>query len=786
MPCYRPNYLFSSAPTTLHLLANADSVWLTFAWQGDWYENALGYYTFPWGNPPTTIVDSMVTIVYPNASLWGYGGALHLGARVNLGAMPANTGIGFVLISNAWQTSPAVTWSTDSFLAQGKSIFYSDPNLNPVAESDTSRHVVALYDQPSSLIVFGFEDRNRGGVWQPDDDFNDVMFYLNTNHGSIFDTAGYPYTTVSCDSSGVSSGGSGGLESQSLGGIIGKRDFERIKNGTFINNGKPAQKIRYRPSQTGNGDRITGASQVLERFVPASLYVPTYDPTKPSSSDSVAATPYYSTPTDITSVTFAKDVLSVDYETNNQIKAVVLGITTLGRAYNHTKSICDRFRGATLLSADTITIQGYRFILFALQQASGNVEYSITFDVGKSLTGSTFYLQSKWLISQYKGYDSVFNFQVWTSNPGNTIKLTQQIMNSIQAVHAVQQVDSNFTLPQTFIANGKRKQGLLNIAVTNNSGNALGQILLEENKSETAPLDTLSYNINLNSGTANNFSYYINDGYQYEGHLYVDGILVDDVYMADGNWSVDIDTTTTNLTTNVIGNEYGRVYDDSDFPLYRSVAFQGVSLGVINVYKYLASGDDPVDLTAFNSFKFYGKGSGQVTVRMIKSSIANFADQYYNTYTMNASGSNAAISLNDFTSDKYTGPFDPSDLVAVVYSMNYYGLPTNVNFFVGSGAFSHDQVPSLRNTLDRNIYIYPNPNEGTFECLFYSDLVRQMDVVVSDVTGRVFYSTPVSATIGRNTVQVTLPKDVPRPSLLMVKLGNNDVKYNVVKVNYIK
>jgi Domain of unknown function (DUF4114) len=786
VPCYEPQYLAATAPTTLHLLADADSVWLTFAWQGDWYENALGYYTFPWGHPPTTIADSMVTIVFPNASLWGYGGALHLGARVNLGPMAANTGIGFVLVGNGWQASPTVTWRTDSFLAQGKSIFYSDPMLNPAAESDTFRHVVALYDQPSSMILCGFEDRNRGGVWQPDDDFNDVVFYLNTNNGPIFDTAGYPHTTVSCDSSGVSSGGTGGLESESLGGIIGKRDFERIKNGTFGKNGKPAKKVPYKPEATLNGDRVTGSSPVLERFVPASLYIPTYDPTKPSSSDSVSATPYYSTPTDITSVTFAKDVLSVDYEANNQVKAVVLGITTLGRAYNHTKSICDRFRGATLLSADTISIQGYKFILFAMQQADGNVEYSITFDVGKSMNGSTFYLQSKWLISQYKGFDSVFNFQVWTSNPGNTVKLTNQLLNTIQSIYPVQQVDSNFVLPTAYIANGKRNQGQLNITVTNNSSATFGQIMLEENKTETAPLDTLSYNIALTGGTANSFAYYINDGYQYEGHLYVNGVLTDDVYMADGNWSLDYDTTTSNLTSCVFGNEYGRVYDDSDFPLYRSAAIQGVSLGVINVYKYLASGDEPVDLSAYNSFKFYGKGSGQVTIRMIKASVANFADQYYNTYTMNASGTNSAISLNDFQSDKYTAAFDPSDVVAVVYSMNFYGLPTSVDFYVGSGAFSHDQVPSLRNILDRNIYVYPNPNEGSFECLFYADQVRTMNIVVSDVTGRVVYTMPVSASIGRNTVQVTLPQDVPRPSLMMVKLGNSDVKYNVVKVNYIK
>ena len=133
----------------LHLTDSGD-VWLTYVGQGDWYENVLGFYTFPWGTPPTagSLADSNITVVFPNATLWSSGGGLHVGDKVYLGHFPANTGFGFVLISNGWSNSSPFDinsnrWRTDSFLAHGSDVYFSDPSLNKVAPGDaidTMRH----------------------------------------------------------------------------------------------------------------------------------------------------------------------------------------------------------------------------------------------------------------------------------------------------------------------------------------------------------------------------------------------------------------------------------------------------------------------------------------------------------------------------------------------------------------------------------------------------------------------------------------------------------------------
>ena len=54
VPLYNRPYLDSTVPTTLHVIKDCDSLWVVFAGQGDWYENVLGYYTFPWGTNPAT------------------------------------------------------------------------------------------------------------------------------------------------------------------------------------------------------------------------------------------------------------------------------------------------------------------------------------------------------------------------------------------------------------------------------------------------------------------------------------------------------------------------------------------------------------------------------------------------------------------------------------------------------------------------------------------------------------------------------------------------------------
>jgi choice-of-anchor A domain-containing protein len=578
----------------------------------------------------------------------------------------------------------------------------------------------------------------------------------------------YMKVFVICDS--VSCGCTGGLESVSLGDLVSRRAINNIKNSVSTKpdyNAMPAFTKNTHSSEA----RTTSSGSSISRFAPASL---------------ANTTPKVSSPTDITTLTSAVDAFSVDYVNNNAAKAAVLAITTLHNAYNHTKSICDRFRGATLQATEIVQIQGINFIQFRLLQQNGSVEYCIAFAAGKSNGATHFDLQSKWLISEYTGDDSVFNFQVWAASPLNTQTLTNEILTNLKAVLPVQQVDAGFILPTTYIAAGKRDKGFLDLNITSAVNSTNCKIIFIEQKNEQSGTDTLEIPFTLIGGVPNNFKIPIYDGYQYEGHLYMNDTLLDDVYMADGNWSQDLDVHYTSVTCKP-NNNYSRVYTDGEYPLYRNFTVTGTSSDYISIYKFVTSGEDKVDLTNYHSFKFLAKGGGKVQIRLIKDGIVNFNDQYYTTLTLDTGTQNYQVSLNDFASDNssYSTYINPFDVTAVVYTFQYGGKSTAVNFFVDDQAFSPTVVTGTRIITSNKLTIMPNPVSGPFQCQFSATQNEDLTLELTDLSGRVVCKQAVQAVAGPNTVTVNVPAGSGE-GMFFVRLGNSSVKYDVTKITIVR
>lgn len=572
---------------------------------------------------------------------------------------------------------------------------------------------------------------------------------------------------VIVESDGVGSGTGGGLESSSLGDLVSRREFSKIRNSISTRVDYSAMASFYAPLPYA---RTTGNSSILQQLLPASL-------------ENTEAK--VSSPIDLKTLTAAVDVLSVDYVRDNKAKAVALAITTLDKPYNHTKSICDRFRGATLLSTEQVSIKGFDFIRFALKQNNGQVEYSFAFAAGKSKDRGTFKLQTNWLISAYSGDDSVFNFQVWANTPDKANKLAETILNNLSAIMPLQQDAGSVSVPQAYILYGRRNKEYLNIAVNSSikSGNA--KLVLEQRINELSGVDLIEIPFNFEQGTGNTFSIPIKDGYEYEGHLYVNDQLTDDVYIADGNWSLDYDKNYTSITSYKPNNNFDRVYTDGEYPVYRSISVKGTSSDYLSVYKFLAPGEEKVDLSGYQSFRFYAKGSGQVEIRLIKDSVVKWADQYKNVVTLDPAGKNYAISFEDFTSDRLQTAFNPNDVKAIVYTFLFNGVPTEFSFLADEQSFSPERVTSLKALASKKLTVTPNPVSEQFEIRFASDVERDMDLTVTTITGAMIYKVPVHATIGNNIVSIHLGSiagTVPPSSVLFIKLGSKDVKYTTEKV----
>jgi LruC domain-containing protein len=193
IPANKPHLLSPSNAFDVHLIADGD-VWVTFMAEGAGFRNTLGYYTYQSGNPPTAAnqIDSVFAI-FPNASRQNSGGGLVAGDKVYLGNFPAGTAIGWVLMSDGWNSSTQTIRSSNP----NQTRFYSTYSFNPEPNATLRQHNVQLLDPVRKIVYVGFEDRRRDQG--SDEDYNDMVFYATATPFSSLDTSNLPFTDYCSD-----------------------------------------------------------------------------------------------------------------------------------------------------------------------------------------------------------------------------------------------------------------------------------------------------------------------------------------------------------------------------------------------------------------------------------------------------------------------------------------------------------------------------------------------------------------------------------------------------------
>nr|WKN34476.1 LruC domain-containing protein [Tunicatimonas sp. TK19036] len=169
VPTYNPEYLSDDLSADAQLRDSAE-VWITFVHEGAGWRNTLGYYTYDLSTPPQSVDDiEDFYVIFPNVSFKYEGGNLQSGNKVSLGTFPANTGIGWFLIPNAWNGSEPIVQS---------GIKYSEKDFNTFTGEQYRQHTVLLKDKTREILLLGMEDTSRPGG---DNDFNDAVFYVSAN-----------------------------------------------------------------------------------------------------------------------------------------------------------------------------------------------------------------------------------------------------------------------------------------------------------------------------------------------------------------------------------------------------------------------------------------------------------------------------------------------------------------------------------------------------------------------------------------------------------------------------
>lgn len=586
-----------------------------------------------------------------------------------------------------------------------------------------------------------------------------------TNTLGCSDTA-TTWVVVASDS--VGSGNGGGLESESLGGLVGARDFRRYRLNTprIVNYTEspvfiaPKQQIFTKKS----------AALTLEDMIPLSL----------EPGDVLRVT----TPTDLVNITSALEVLSVDYVKNDKAKAVVLGIKTKNKAYSHTKYVCDRLRGATLISIDSVLIKGFSFVRYVLQQDDGTLEFGTSFALGKTDGQNGYRLQTNWLLAEMVGEDTLFNFQVWSALPTYTDKLIGDIIDKVTSADGITQINT-VHIPQLYITKGYRKGGKLILHVRNNGQTVNADLSMEERLNEQAMLTQINRLMTIEPTQDKVVEVVVNDGYEYSANLMAGASVSDVVYMADGNWGLDYDRNYTTVTRYTTSNEPTRIYNPSELSVYRYAAVSAISDDYILMFKGIRQGNALANLTGYKSITFFAKGNGKLVVTIPRDSIVRWKRQYYTTIDLTEDGKMYTIPLSDFKSDSSSAPFNPVDVRMVSFSRGYQGPDPidNMEVAIGGIAFTPASSGILNQTKETvNVSVLPNPNDGRFEVNFRSEKQEQLTITISDLLGRQVFKGYVNSVAGANSIEISVPEDAKGRGLLLLSMESKTVKYGTVKI----
>lgn len=600
--------------------------------------------------------------------------------------------------------------------------------------------------------------------------FTEAGYYeVTVTSTDINGCGGSLVVAVTIASEEVNTGNSGGLESESLGDLLSKqyvsRKMKSIPTEFVKSNATRFDKAKLTKTDVfargGNGDLT-----MTEMF-----------PTKLQNGDVADIT----SPTDILDYTIAQEVLSVDFSVNGTTKAVVLGVRTKDRVYNHTKASCDRLRGAEILNVKTIEIAGYNFLMQAIKQRNGVTEYAISFAVGKNHSESIYSLQTNWLVKDYIPSKDVFNFQVWATEPNHTIKLVTDILNNLNSYIPVQQTEIQ-KMPKTYASKVSREGTDLVLKLKSVKEGQNIEILMDENFSETNGF-THRYNP-LKSEISQTLRLNVNDAYEFDGLIDVEGITQDAFYHADGNWGLDFDTAYTQINKYIVSNDFERVYEEGELAIHRNVNLEVYSDNdYATLYKSLLPGQIPADYNQYKFVSFKAKGSGLLELGLIKSSVENWKHQYRAMLNVGSEEKTYYVPFKFFTSSKSTQTINADDLTMLTFTFLPVEAKTkNLDLTLSDVKFTNkapEGYEELLYTLSNEFMVYPNPSKGNVNCMLFSDSNTTATATLYDVSGKVIYSSQVKLKEGKNEFDFNF--NVPT-GIMFLSIKNDKTNFGTSKI----
>jgi hypothetical protein len=595
-------------------------------------------------------------------------------------------------------------------------------------------------------------------------------FYIRVCDASTPQNCGQQMFVVTVGNSSVTTGGGGGIESKTLGNIISQRLY-----GKAITSQEQEATLSTTAFTKNTGVIVNGPADLkLSDLVPATV----------AGTDKALI----STPADLVNFTNAVEVLSVDYTRSNTIKAVAFSTQTVGEVYNHTKPICDRLKGATLLEVKTINISGYNVMAYKVQQCSGEVEYAINLHAGVKAGRSSISVQSNWFTDSYVQDEKMFNFQLWAVSYDMASNMAKDIITKLQQTGTVQAVTST-DLPRVYVTKGKRVNSKVSLEVINNTTATTAVVELREKATETSVEVTRQVPVTLRANGQSTLEVDVKDSYEATISLLVQGNKADMLYLNDGTWALDYNRANTSIQEFVVSNDVAQLNNTStgDYNLLRNVSFKATSKDYVTAYKTIGTKCQSLTISDYNSLKFKANavGAGSVKVTLISSDITNWSEQYTATVTLDGD-KEYGIGLSDFVSSKYTQTVKSRNIIGVSFAFNNSrGTVTTMTGSLSKARFTKEVIAA--SSAAQMVKIYPNPVQtNMFTTSFTSEVEQSVVIRVVEVgTGKVIKTQFVLAKKGVNQVQVQLDKATNNGNYT-VEVQADEAKYQTQKLMIIR
>lgn len=680
VPDYNPQYITAGYDTNVELTQAAD-VYVTFISEGAGYRNVLGFYTYDLDNPPTSAPsEEEITIIFPNVSALGSGGGLQTGDKVKIGSFEANTGIGWVLMANAWSSSYQM-------VGFGHWTLFSNPDFNPESDPTLRHHNVLICDTENERVLLGFEDirRDRSNC---DNDFNDAVFYVTASSFEALRTTNVADVNAA---SNVTSSYDGGLESNGkLAQLIAKRNLERSKNKTFKN--KQSHQARFNKE----GLMAKGGSTIIGYLPTTGMYG-----TETSS---------ISSPDDLLGITNAKEVFAVDYYSGTNRVSAVLATKTEGKVYDHSKAICDRLNSSSIEDVRTIVTRGHKLVSSKIKRANGLVEYAIGFSI--KVGASENELHSYWNIEQYPEGD-YYNFQVWGSTYSQVFSVVNYVLDMFSDEKNLVSDGVNTEVPSVFISSGKYLNGKLYLNVINKD--EAKEVVFDGNIQPTETASMFNMNKTLSLTGAWNDTLVIDTGVLFDIGFSLStssSKAVDALYLADGPWGVDYLKEYASVSSFDVTNE--DIQDEEGMhEVNRNVSVTGTVTGNMNVFRHLLPGDQTMQLENYNYISFNLNTTHPIEIVLMQEDLPNWESRLRYRIEANEEGTNYEIALEDFV-DGNGKSGGLQDVKTIVFSvLGDYANEMAFTIEISNVMFQENSTLSVGDILKEgdavSISNYPNP-----------------------------------------------------------------------------